>query len=131
MTADPLKVEHHICEVLIIDLLSLSLMSNRPILAKDAAEIAVREEDGAGAVLAHQGDLLAKMRLSSIDYNVDRGPAESSFTIEPLGSTLAGTELTLLEHSVGSLDPSGQLTFSLQVRIGGTPLLYSFLRSEK
>jgi hypothetical protein len=131
MAADLLKVEHHICQVLIIDFLSFALMGNRPILAEDAAEIAIREEDGAGSMLAHQRYLLAKMRLSSEYYNVDWGPAKASFTIESLGSTLAGTELTLLENSVGSLDPPGQFAVSLQVLIGWTPLLRSFLRSEK
>jgi hypothetical protein len=81
MAANLLKVEHHICELLVINFLSPSLEGNRPILAEDTAEIAVGEEDSAGSVLAHQRYLLAKMRLSRVNYNSGWSPTVTSFTI--------------------------------------------------
>jgi hypothetical protein len=86
-------MEHHVREVLIINLLSLPLVSNGPVLAEHTTEIAIGEEDGARSLLPHQRYLLAEMWLSHINDNSGRGAAEPLFSISAICTTLSGTEL--------------------------------------
>jgi len=58
-----LEFDHDIRHVFIPDLLPSPLMGDRPVLAEDTAEVAVGEEDGAGAIFANQRCLFAKMRM--------------------------------------------------------------------
>jgi len=97
MTTDLLKVNHHIRQVLITDFLSLSFMSDRPVLAEDTAEIAIGEEDGARSMLPHQRYLLAEMGLSDINYNSGRGSTEPLFAISAINPALSGAQPAFLE----------------------------------
>jgi hypothetical protein len=54
VAADPLDVDHHLRELMIVDLLPTTFMGYRPVLTKNAAEVAVGKEDGAGAAIAYQ-----------------------------------------------------------------------------
>jgi hypothetical protein len=53
MATNLLEVEHHLCQVLILNFLSLSLVRNGPVLTEDTTEVAVGEEDGARSFLTH------------------------------------------------------------------------------
>jgi hypothetical protein len=54
MAANVLEFEHHLCQFFILAFLASSLMGDRPVLAEDTAEVTIREEDGAGSILAYQ-----------------------------------------------------------------------------
>ena len=47
MAAHLLEAEHHVCQVFILKFLSSSLVGDWPVLAEDAAEVAVGKKDGA------------------------------------------------------------------------------------
>ncbi len=49
-----LQVEHHLRQVFILDFPSSSFMGDGPVLAEDAAQVAVGEEDGTRAMLSDQ-----------------------------------------------------------------------------
>ncbi len=105
MAASLLEVNHHVSQVFIINLLSLPLMGDGPVLAEDTAEVTVGEEDGARPILANQRYLLAEMGVSTIDHRSRRSPAEPRFPILPIHPALPRTELATLENSIGLLNP--------------------------
>jgi len=121
MAADLLEVEHHVRQVFIFNLLSLSLVGDGPVLAEDTAEIAVGEEDGPRPISAHQRHLLAKMRVSPENYGFYRGPAKSPFALSAIYPTPAGTELAILEDRVCLLDLLGKFALLFQFLIRWTP----------
>jgi hypothetical protein len=121
MAAYLLQVKHHFCQIFIPYFPSSALVGNGPILTEDATQIAVREKDGARAMLSHQGYLLPEVGLGAIDHHLRRGLAESFFALQPIHATLPGTELARLENGVGLFNPPRQLTLFLQNVIGGSP----------
>jgi hypothetical protein len=126
MAADLLEFDHHVCQFLILAFLSSSFMGDGPVLAEDTTEVAVREEDGAGAILAHQGYLFAKMGGSAEDDELHRSPAETFFTLFPVYSATPRTELAILKRGIGLLDPLGQFALFLQLFISGDPRFFLF-----
>jgi hypothetical protein len=101
-------------------------MGDGPVLAEDTTEVAVREEDGAGAILAHQGYLFAKMGGSAEDDELHRSPAEPFSTLFPVYSATPRTELAILKHGIGLLDPLGQFALFLQLFISWNPRFFFF-----
>ena len=93
-----------------MNFLSFTLKGDRPVLAEDTAEIAVREKDGARPMLAKQGYLFAKMGVRTENHGFGRSLAEPSFTLLSIHPTLSGTELAILKDGVGLLDPLSQFT---------------------
>jgi hypothetical protein len=124
---DPLQIEHHARQVLIFDLLALSLMGDGPVLAKDTTQIAVGEKDSARALFAHQGYLFTKMGLCAEDHHLGRRPAETPLPLEAIHPALPGTKLTLLKDGVSPLNPLSQFSLTVQFLIGWTPRLTLFL----
>jgi len=126
MTAYLLQVEHHFCQPLIVILSAVPFVGDGPVLAEHATEVTVGEEDGTRSMLSNEGYLFAKMRLSHINQNSGWSPAESELTGFPVRPALPWTQLALLEHRVGLLNPLYQSALFLQLSVGGMPLL-SFL----
>jgi hypothetical protein len=99
-------------------------MGNGPVLAKNTAEVAVREKNGAGAASANQRNLFAEMWLGNINHDFGRGTTEPPITILPISPTLPGTKLAFSEDGVGLLNPSSQFARFFQLRIGWILQLY-------
>jgi hypothetical protein len=131
MAADLLEVNHHVCQVFILNLLASSFMGDGPVLAKDTTEVAVREEDGAGPLSTHQRHFFAKMGVITKNNRFDWSPTESLLSLSPIHPTLSGAELTILEEGIGLLNPVSQFTFHLQFLIGWNPLNLLLLSSMK
>ena len=53
MAANLLQFEHHLCQFFIFTFVSPSLMRDGPVLAKDAAKIAIGEKDRSRSILAY------------------------------------------------------------------------------
>jgi hypothetical protein len=100
-----LQIEHHFRQPLIVILSTVSLVGDGPVLAEHATEITVGKKDGTRSVLSNEGYLFAKMRLSHINQNSGWSPAESYFTVFSIRPALPWTELALLEHRIGLLNP--------------------------
>jgi hypothetical protein len=128
VTADLLKPEHQLCQVFILDSLPLSLMGNRPVLAEDAAKIAVGKEYRARAMFTDKGDLFSKMGLGTGNHNPVRSAAKPLFSFEPLDTTLPWAKSTFLQYGIGLINPLGQLSLVLQILVGRMPGL-SILRA--
>ncbi len=62
-----LQTKHHLSQFLIAYIAAPTLMGNGPILAKDAAQIAVGEKYCAGTVPSHQRLFFAKMSLETVN----------------------------------------------------------------
>jgi hypothetical protein len=131
MAADLLDVEHQLRQVFIINFLPSSLMRDGPVLAKDTAEIAVGEKDSTRSVFAYQRYLFAKMGLGAENHGSDRSPAEPFFTLLPIHPALPGTEVAILEDTIGFFDPLSQFTLLLQFLICWKPSLSLFLFGMK
>jgi hypothetical protein len=131
MAADLLEMNHHISQVLILNLLASSFVGDGPVLTKDTMEVAVGEEDGAGPISTHQRHLFTKMGVITKNNRFDWSPTESFFSLLPIHSTLSGAELTILEEGVGLLDPLSQFTLHLQFLISWNPLNLLLLPSMK
>jgi hypothetical protein len=126
MAADLLEFDHHVCQLLILTFLSSSFMGDGPVLAEDTTEVAIREEDGAGAILTYQGYLFAKMGGGAEDDELHRSPAESSFTLFSIHPATPRTELAILKHGISLFDPLGQFALFLQLFISGDPRFFLF-----
>jgi len=127
MATDLLEAEHHGRQVFILNLLSLALMGDGPVLAKDTAEIAVGEEDGARPVSPYQRYLLPKMGVSAKNNGFQRSPAEPFLALLPIHPALPGTELAILEDTIGFFDLLSKFTLLLQFLISWKPSLFLFL----
>jgi hypothetical protein len=67
VTANFLKVQHHIGQVFIADYFSATFVGNWPILTENTSQIAVGEKYGAGTVPADQGFLFAVVGICRIE----------------------------------------------------------------
>jgi hypothetical protein len=131
MAADLLEVNHHICQVFILDLFASSFVGDGPILTKDTAEVTVGEEDGAGPLSTYQRHLFTKMGVITKNNRFDWSPTKPLFSLLPIHSTLSGAELTILEEGIGLLNPLSQFTLHLQFLIGWNPSSLLPLTSTK
>ncbi len=121
MAADLLDIEHQLRQVFIINFLPFSLMGDGPVLAEDTTEIAVGEEYGTGSVPPYQRYLFTKMGLGAVNHGFDRSPAEPFFALLPIYPALPGTELAILEDTIGLFDPLSKFTLLLQFLISWKP----------
>jgi hypothetical protein len=131
MAPDLLEFDHHIRHILILNFLSSSFMGDGPVLAKETAEVAVGEEDGARPIFADQGFLFAEMGVIAINHGSDRSLAEPPFALFPIHPALAGAEPAMLEDAVGLLDPLTEFSLFLQFLISWLPLVSPFLSGLK
>jgi hypothetical protein len=113
MTANLLKMKHSVCQIFILDFLSSPLVSNRPVLAEDTAEVAIGEEDGARSISTHQRHLFAKMGMMAKNHWFDRSPTKSNFSLLPIHAAPSWTELTIFEDGIGLFDPLSQLSLCI------------------
>jgi hypothetical protein len=63
---------------------------------------------------------------SAEDDELHRSPAETFFTLFPVYSATPRTELAILKHGIGLLDPLGQFALFLQLFISGDPRFFLF-----
>jgi hypothetical protein len=124
MTADLLKVDHHVCQIFILNLLPSSFMGDWPVLAEYATEIAVGEENGARPFSSHQRHLFTKMRVITKNNWLDWRSTESLLSLLPIHATLPGAELAIFENGISSFDPLGQFPFILKSFVGWDPSLF-------
>jgi hypothetical protein len=103
-------------------------MGNRPVLAEDAAKIAVGKEYRARAMFTDKGNFFSKMGLGAGNHNSVRSPAKALFSFKPIDTTLPRAKFTFLEYGIGLINPLGQLSLILQFLIGRMPGL-SILRA--
>ena len=118
-----LKMEHHACQVFISDALSFSLMGDRPVLAEDTTEIAVRKEDGTRPMATHQRYLLAKMGMGTENDGIDWSPTEPCFAFQPIYPALPRAKLAVFEHGVSLVYPRRKPAILLQPVIGWMPFI--------
>jgi hypothetical protein len=133
MAAYFLELDHHVRQVFIFNFLSSSLMGDGPVLAEDAPQVAVGEEDGARSIFTRYGHLFAKMGVITEDNRLHRSPTEPSFPLLPIYPTTPGTELAMFEDAIGLLDPLGQFALSLQFLVSWNPsfiLLFSSMKGD-
>src|SRR5690554_1619392 len=95
-----LQMEHHPSQLFIGYLPAPPSMGDSPVLAKDTAEVAVREKDGPRTASAHQRRLLAEMGVITGNHPLGRPTANSLFTLQAVYPTPMGTEDTILQQSV-------------------------------
>ena len=77
-------------------------MTNLPILAEDAAEIAPAKENGAGAPAPGDRPLLAMVWSDAADHSPLAGPAAGPFGIgDPVYPTAIGAEIAFGQPSQG------------------------------
>jgi hypothetical protein len=60
------------------------------------------------------------------DDELHRSPAEPFFSLFPVYSATPRTELAILKHGIGLLNPLGQLPLFLQFLISGNPRFFFF-----
>jgi len=78
-------------------------------------------------MVTYQRHLFAKMGMGAENDGFNWRPAEPLFALLPIHSTLARTELAILEDRVGLLHSLSQFTLALQFLIGRMPSLSLFL----
>jgi len=93
-------------------------MADVVILAKDAAQVAVGEENGAGTVMSNQRRLLTEMRKRTGYFEFSPGFTVSDTTNQSIDAALPWAESTLCEVLVQSLNPPGKLSFLIEIEIG-------------
>jgi hypothetical protein len=68
MTTNLLEVEHHVCQIFVLNLLSPALMGYGPVLTEDTTKVAIGKKDGTGPSTAYQTHLFAKMGMVAEDH---------------------------------------------------------------
>jgi len=65
-----------------------------PVLAEHTTQVAVAEEDGAGAPDPHESPLLPEMGMKGCYPESSAGPAFPDLPFKPVDSAFPGTEIT-------------------------------------
>ena len=84
MTPHFLQPDHHRRQLLARHLLPFPEMTDLIVLAENAAEIAVAEEDGPGTGLTDQGGFLTKVRGITGHHRQATGPADPFLVLQPV-----------------------------------------------
>jgi hypothetical protein len=93
-------------------------MTDVIVLTKNAAKITVSEKEGSRSVLANQGRFLAEVSKRARDHQRCSGVAVSDLSLQPVHSTLPGTEPALSQDLPKALNPGAQFAFSSKVNVG-------------
>jgi len=107
VAADPLQFQHDVRQVLVQNLGTPALVGYRPILAEDAAQVAVGKEDGSRPIPPYQRNLLAVMGLGRVDHDLDGCAADTGFTLQPVDPALPRAQAAFGELSIGLIDALG------------------------
>jgi hypothetical protein len=100
VTALLLEQEHHLGQLLRLNLAARPALADIIVLTVLAAEVAPREEDGAGSVGATQGILLPKMGAIAGDPGANPGVARSA-RLGAINIALAAAEVTPVQALIG------------------------------
>ena len=106
MATQVLKTQHDLAQTLVAEERAVAAMADLPVLAIGAQEIAVAEEDRAGAVAAHQRRLLPEMRVGRGHLNARGGSAHARFALQPVDSAPSRTELATAKKGVKRFRPT-------------------------
>jgi len=93
-------------------------MADIVVLAEDAPQVAPSEKDGAAAMPPDQGELLAEVGPEAGNHGELSDPADTFFTLQTIDVTMPGTEGTVPENCMNSIDPPGQLPRFMKTNIG-------------
>ena len=107
---------------------ALIQLADLVVLAEDAGKVAAGEEDGAGAVHAHQGRLLAEVRSVAVDPGVPFSTAEAQLVLQAVDAAMSGADLagfkpgdglagTILQFTLGHPVVAGHGTGESQVSL--------------
>jgi len=121
VTTDLLEVEHYLCQGFVADFFPPALMGDGPVLAEDAAEVAVGEKYGAGAVYSRDRFFFAKVGVMAENNGTERRPAETLLALAAIHPAAPRTELAILEDPAGLLNLPGEFPLFLKFGIGGLP----------
>jgi len=97
MTALCLKQEHHSGEFFLTNGNTLSQLAYGVVLAEDASEVTVGEENSAGAMPADQGRLLAKVGTVAGNQNLAGDAAIPTFASQTINLALSRAQAAFLE----------------------------------
>jgi len=91
-----LKLKHRGCEFFGRALFAMALPTNLPVLAKDAAQAAPGEKDGAGAIPASQTILLTMMWTEGMNNGLlARAAYGAPDCLKPIDLTIAGAQVAI------------------------------------
>src|SRR5439155_6184547 len=88
------------------------------VLAEDAAEVAVAEEDGAGAVPAPEAVLFAEVGEGAGDHGVAAGLARGPLVGQPVDPAIAGADPAVGQSRDGAADAFPELAGG-ELEVGG------------
>jgi hypothetical protein len=116
-----LKLEHHLSNALrrlaVWYDARLDRLAEVVILAEDAAQVAVGEEDGARSVPPPEAVLFSEVREVAPDHGVSTGLTGGPAILQPIDAAVAWTDATLLQRRDGPLDPVSEL-LSAKAEVG-------------
>jgi len=122
VAADPLQVQHHAREFLVAHFTPPPLVGDGPVLAENAPEVAVGNEDGPGPVLAGDGLFFAEVGMGAVDHRPGGRPAEPFLPLQPVHPAPPRAQLAPLEDGVSLLHPIAEFPLSFQSCVPGLPL---------
>lgn len=99
-------------------------MADLVILAEEAPEITIGEEDRAGTAKTNELRLLAEMRTGAGDHHFCRRAAYADFTAPAVGATAARAEGAVGENRFELLGTRFKLTGGVQSEVGGKRHFY-------
>jgi hypothetical protein len=94
-------------------------MADIVVLTEYAPEITMGEENSSGSMLADKGGFFTKVREGAREHQVGSGLTVTQLSLQPVGTTLPGTEPALPQDLIQKLNPSGQLPCAEKLDIRG------------
>src|SRR5271157_5897266 len=117
VTAFLLEPDHDACRLGKVQRVPLSHVCDIIVLAEDAAQVAVGEEYGAGAMISDQWRFFPEMGKGAGDFQFCAGPAVSGFAIHATDKALPWAESALFEELIQSISSPSEVSFLVQAYI--------------
>jgi hypothetical protein len=96
-----LQSEHHGGQLIFGHFLTVTLMADFKILAKQAQQVAMGEKNGTGSMSADQRFLLTEMRIAAGHPGLFAGMAGAGFIDQPVDTAFSWTKLAGFEQGIG------------------------------
>jgi len=118
MTSFPLKVEHHIRQIVNAFWRPFAALANLPVNAEHASQAAICEKYRAWASTAYERRFFTKMRIAWRNLELWGCLSKSLLPRKPIGAALSRAQFTAFHHIPESFSSFFQFSASVQFQIG-------------
>jgi hypothetical protein len=90
-----------------------------PVLAEDATQIAVAQKNGTRSAYSHQGAFFTEVGMTGSHFQTGTGLAKALLPFQSIHPAIPGAQITVLQSIPQNLCPLSKQTLPMQIQIAG------------